>query len=145
MIVVAIIGLLAAIAIPNFVQARTASQRNACINNIRQIDAAKQQWAFDFHATLTTTPTIADIQPYLGHGAAGTQPTCPADAQNTFGTSYLINDIQSIPTCLIAPASHLLTVGAAQSIGVGGGGKGGGDGGGGNGGGDGGGGQGGGN
>ncbi len=40
MIVVAIIGLLAAIAIPNFVRARTTAQQNACINNLRQIDSA---------------------------------------------------------------------------------------------------------
>ena len=40
MIVVAIIGLLAAIAIPNFVKARATSQANACINNMRQIDGA---------------------------------------------------------------------------------------------------------
>ncbi|HZV36220.1 MAG TPA: prepilin-type N-terminal cleavage/methylation domain-containing protein, partial [Verrucomicrobiae bacterium] len=45
MIVVAIIGLLAAIAIPNFVHARTTAQQNACINNLRQIDGAKQEWA----------------------------------------------------------------------------------------------------
>ena len=37
MIVVAIIGLLAAIAIPNFVKARTTSQQNACINNLRLV------------------------------------------------------------------------------------------------------------
>jgi prepilin-type N-terminal cleavage/methylation domain-containing protein len=43
MIVVAIIGLLAAIAIPNFVHARTSSQQNACIYNLRQIDGAKQK------------------------------------------------------------------------------------------------------
>ena len=47
MIVVAIIGLLAAIAIPNFVRARTTSQKNACINNLRQIDCAIQQWALE--------------------------------------------------------------------------------------------------
>ena len=40
MIVVAIIGLLAAIAIPNFVKARNTSQTNACINNLRQIEAS---------------------------------------------------------------------------------------------------------
>src|SRR5438477_12065760 len=58
MIVVAIIGLLAAIAIPNFVRARTTSQRNACINNLRQIDGAKQQWALENHKTSTdTAPT----------------------------------------------------------------------------------------
>ncbi len=47
MIVVAIIGLLAAIAIPNFVKARATSQANACINNLRQIDGAAQQWALE--------------------------------------------------------------------------------------------------
>ena len=47
MIVVAIIGLLAAIAIPNFVKARETSRTNACINNLRQIEGAKQQWAFE--------------------------------------------------------------------------------------------------
>ena len=47
MIVVAIIGLLAAIAIPNFVKARATSQANACINNLRQIDAAAQEFALE--------------------------------------------------------------------------------------------------
>src|SRR5216117_60159 len=47
MIVVAIIGLLAAIAIPNFIKAREASQKNACIANLRQIDGAKQTWALE--------------------------------------------------------------------------------------------------
>ena len=51
MIVVAIIGLLAAIAIPNFVKARETAQQNACINNLRQISAAKQQWALENNAT----------------------------------------------------------------------------------------------
>ncbi len=47
MIVVAIIGLLAAIAIPNFVRARVTSQTNMCIDNLRMIDNAKQQWALE--------------------------------------------------------------------------------------------------
>src|SRR6266536_2836798 len=47
MIVVAIIGLLAAIAIPNFVKARTASQKNACIANLKQIDGAKATFALE--------------------------------------------------------------------------------------------------
>ena len=49
MIVVAIIGLLAAIAIPNFVHARETSQTNACINNSASIDEAIQQWALETH------------------------------------------------------------------------------------------------
>ena len=72
MIVVAIIGLLAAIAIPNFVHARTTSQMNACINNLRQIDGAKQQWALENKVNQTATPQASDIQPYLGRGSAGT-------------------------------------------------------------------------
>ena len=47
MIVVAIIGMLAAIAIPNFVKARNTAQANACNNNMRQIDSAIQQWALE--------------------------------------------------------------------------------------------------
>ena len=47
MIVVAIIGLLAAIAIPNFVKARATSQQNACINTLRQIDAAANEFALE--------------------------------------------------------------------------------------------------
>ncbi len=57
MIVVAIIGLLAAIAIPNFVKARATSQANACINNMRQIDAAANEWALE--AKKTTGATVS--------------------------------------------------------------------------------------
>ena len=108
MIVVAIIGLLAAIAIPNFVHARTTAQQNACINNLRQIDGAKQTWALENKAGPNTVPTIANIQPYLGRGTAGTAPTCPADAASTFATSYSLNDLQTAPTCLINPTDHHL-------------------------------------
>src|SRR5204862_5578809 len=69
MIVVAIIGLLAAIAIPNFVKARTTSQANACINNLRQIDGAKQQWALEQKQSATTAPASTALQPYLGRGS----------------------------------------------------------------------------
>ena len=55
MIVVAIIGLLAAIAIPNFLRARSTSQQNACINNLRQIDGAIQQWALETGQAATAT------------------------------------------------------------------------------------------
>ena len=65
MIVVAIIGLLAAIAIPNFVRARTQSQKNACINNLRQIDAAIQQWALENNMASNAPVTVADITGYL--------------------------------------------------------------------------------
>src|SRR5437879_10667726 len=65
MIVVAIIGLLAAIAIPNFVRARTTSQQNSCINNLRQIDGAIQQWALENKKDTAATVTFTDISGYL--------------------------------------------------------------------------------
>jgi prepilin-type N-terminal cleavage/methylation domain-containing protein len=108
MIVVAIIGLLAAIAIPNFVRARTTSQMNACINNLRQIDGAKQQWALEHQAVSTATPDITDVQPYLGRGSGGTQPSCPADSSQSFTSSYNLGDCQTAPTCLIVSSTHVL-------------------------------------
>src|ERR1700759_5034593 len=85
MIVVAIIGLLAAIAIPNFVRARSTSQQNACINNLRLIDAAKQQWALERGQPSSSTPTLdsdanTGLQPYLGRGSSGSVPFCPLDS-----------------------------------------------------------------
>src|SRR5271155_4402718 len=92
MIVVAIIGLLAAIAIPNFLRARSTSQMNACINNLRQIDAAKQQWALEYGKTSTAAPSSVALQPFLGRGAAGSMASviCPLDAGGTFAASYSI-------------------------------------------------------
>jgi prepilin-type N-terminal cleavage/methylation domain-containing protein len=108
MIVVAIIGLLAAIAIPNFVKARTTSQQNACINNLRLIDASKQQWALEQRKQSTDTPAGTDLQPYLGRGANGELPSCPVDPQNGFTTSYDPNNVGSKPTCNIVSTSHVL-------------------------------------
>jgi len=108
MIVVAIIGLLAAIAIPNFVRARTTSQTNACINNLRIIDSAKGSWAMEQHKQNTDTPGGSDIQPYLGRGADGTLPACPNDTTQTFDTSYSPNSVGSKPTCLMMPTNHIL-------------------------------------
>jgi prepilin-type N-terminal cleavage/methylation domain-containing protein len=108
MIVVAIIGLLAAIAIPNFVRARTTAQMNACINNLRQIDGAKQQWALENKAGQAAVPAATDIQPYLGRGTGGTLPKCPADSSQTFATSYSVNSLQAVPVCRIVTSSHIL-------------------------------------
>src|SRR5471032_1680745 len=80
MIVVAIIGLLAAIAIPNFVKARATSQANACINNLRQIDAAANQWALEKGKQTGATITLAtDLTPYIKLNSSGSLPPCPAN------------------------------------------------------------------
>ena len=104
MIVVALIGLLAGIAVPNMVRARTQSQVNACINNLRQIDDASQQWALDNLKQPTATVMFTDIQPYLKSSII-----CPAaGAGATFASSYILTTISNKPSCNVVPATHLL-------------------------------------
>ena len=93
MIVVAIIGLLAAIAIPNFVKARTASQKSACIANLKQIDGAKATWALENRKTSADTPTTGDL--YGGTKYIRDEPGCPG------GGVYVINAVDLKPTCNI--------------------------------------------
>jgi hypothetical protein len=94
--VIAPIGMLSAIAIPNFVKARQTAQQNACINNLRQIDAAKQQWALEKDKKSTDVPSQSDIQPYVGPGPNGTWPACPGGGQ------YTIGPVGERPTCTIS-------------------------------------------
>jgi prepilin-type N-terminal cleavage/methylation domain-containing protein len=101
MIVVAIIGLLAAIGIPNFVRARQTTQTNACINNLRIIDQAKQQWALEYGQVSTAVPQSSDIAPYFGR-------TGTAMPQEPLGGSYNINAISTAPTCSMALTSSNL-------------------------------------
>ncbi|HEY3862988.1 MAG TPA: prepilin-type N-terminal cleavage/methylation domain-containing protein [Verrucomicrobiae bacterium] len=108
MIVVAIIGLLAAIAIPNFVTSREKAQATSCINNLRCIDNAKQQWAFEQRALDSSTPQGSDLQPYLGRTAGGSLPSCPVDGAQTFETSYAPQNIGTKPVCLIIASTHIL-------------------------------------
>src|SRR5881398_148081 len=76
MIVVAIIGLLAAIAIPNFVKARTLSQRNACIANMKQIHGAKATWALENKKNSADVPADADL--FGADKYIAKKPACPA-------------------------------------------------------------------
>jgi prepilin-type N-terminal cleavage/methylation domain-containing protein len=91
MIVVAIIGLLAAIAIPNFVKARTASQKNSCIANLKQMDGAKASWALEQKKTSTDTPQDSDLFGDTLYIKA--KPSCPG------GGTYTLNDMQTRTSC----------------------------------------------
>ena len=102
MIVVAIIGLLAAIAIPNFVKARTTSQQNACINNLRQIDGAIQQWALELKKDAAAAVVETDVTPYLKNSVV-----CPSGG-TTFADSYTIVDVATAPVCQKVAATHIL-------------------------------------
>ncbi|HEV2693486.1 MAG TPA: prepilin-type N-terminal cleavage/methylation domain-containing protein [Verrucomicrobiae bacterium] len=97
MIVVAIIGLLAAIAIPNFVKARATSQANACINNLRQIDSAANQFALEKGQTSGSAITLTtDLTPYLKLNSAGLIPPCPA------GGTYSCDTVGVKATCSLS-------------------------------------------
>jgi prepilin-type N-terminal cleavage/methylation domain-containing protein len=102
MIVVAIIGLLAAIAIPNFVRARTTSQMNACINNLRQIDGATQQWALENKKNSTDSAQFSDIKDYLKANVI-----CPSGG-TAFSDSYTMGTtVSNKPSCKKVSATHV--------------------------------------
>ena len=106
MIVVAIIGLLAAIAIPNFIKARETARKNTCINNLRLIDGAQQQWALESGAASTATPGATSIQPYLGRGGTGVVNgtgqgaiVCPGKG------TYTLTAVNLPPTCTLSASN----------------------------------------
>ena len=100
MIVVAIIGLLAAIAIPNFVKARSASQTNACIANLKQIEGAKATWALEQKKSNTAQPNDTDLfgtDKYIRE-----KPPCPG------GGTYTLEQVDAKPVCSLASSGHSL-------------------------------------
>lgn len=104
MIVVAIIGMLAAIAIPNFAKARQVSLRNTCIANLKQLDGAKSTWALENRKVGSDNVTMADLigtDKYIRD-----EPYCRALPNNV---SYVLTTVQEKPSCS-APAaeSHVL-------------------------------------
>src|SRR3954464_11509234 len=91
MIVVLIIGILLAIAVPNFIKARETSRAKSCVANLKQIDGAKEQWAMDNNKT----NGAAVAMPALVNGAAGyvkSAPACPS------GGAYTIGNVGTNPT-----------------------------------------------
>ena len=92
MIVVAIIGLLAAIAIPNFIKAREASQQKSCIANLKQIDGAKATWAMENKKASTDSPVESDL--YGPTVYIRDTPSCPGSG------TYTIGSVSEKPTCV---------------------------------------------
>jgi len=109
MVVVAIVGMLSAIAVPNLVRARTSSQRNACVSNLRQIDSAIQRWALENNQPPGSDVTVPDITPYLNRATAASVDAiyCPADPSRQFATSYTLTDTSTSPTCNLV-STHVL-------------------------------------
>lgn len=92
MIVVLIIAILLAIAIPNFLRARETSRAKSCQGNLRQIETAKEQWAMDTKAAATASPTYpGDLVPAYIKAAPG----CPSDG------TYAAGNLQTRPACSV--------------------------------------------
>ena len=100
MIVVAIIGLLAAIAIPNFIKARETSQKNACIENLTKIDGAKHTWALEAKKVSTDTPVDSDL--FGSSLYIREKPGCPANG------TYTLNQVATKPDCSLASSGHTI-------------------------------------
>ena len=91
MIVVLIIGILLAIAIPNFIRARETSRAKSCQSNLQHIDSAKEQWAMDNKKTGTDAPASSDLAPdYIK-----AYPSCPSSG------TYTIGNVGVAPTCSV--------------------------------------------
>ena len=104
MIVVAIIGLLAAIAIPNFVKARNTAQANACINNMRQIDSAIQQWALETGKKDSDAPDATAVATYIKGNA---MPRCPAGGDYQLAASVGTTPVVTCPNEASTPPHKL--------------------------------------
>jgi len=93
--VVAIIGLLVAIAIPNFLRAREEARANSCVANLKQIEGAKERWAMSTGAAQTDAPGTTDlVSDFLK-----IEPECPSSG------TYSLNAINAVPTCSIGTNS----------------------------------------
>jgi len=89
-----VVILLGAIALPNFIKARSTSSCNACVNNLRQIDCAANQFALEHQ--LTNGQAIhfpSDLTPYIKLNSLGSIPPCPQ------GGTYHISKVGEPPTC----------------------------------------------
>ena len=102
MIVVAIIGLLAAIAIPNFTKARMTAQKNTCITNLKMIDNAAQQWALEYKKVETETYSLTDGT-FLDFIKGSILPACPSGGTYTPGAN-----VASQPSCSLSSLGHSL-------------------------------------
>src|SRR2546426_12152178 len=80
MIVVLIIGILLAIAVPNFIKARETSRAKSCVANLKQIESAKEQWCMDNKQGTTATPAATDL--YGSSAYIRTTPSCPSGGAN---------------------------------------------------------------
>src|SRR6266705_5770531 len=89
LVVLLVVG--AVVLIPTLRYDDRGVQRSYCINNLRQIDGAKQQWALENHKTTNDMPIWEDVRPYFKNGIA-----CPQ------GGTYILGRVDEPPRCSIS-------------------------------------------
>ena len=99
MIVVAIIGILMTVAVPAWAKSRNSARVYTCIANLKQLNSAKVQWAFDAKKGDNAIPVEADMLPYL---LGGLMPTCPASG------NYALRRMSKTPTCTLYLSGHTI-------------------------------------
>ena len=99
MIVAGVIGIMASIALPNFLKARATAEQRSCIKNLRELDLTKQQWGFENKKSSTSIPSVAQIQAYFGQSR---MPICPGRG------TYTLQRLDRNPTCTRSALGHTL-------------------------------------
>lgn len=99
---VGIIGLIAAIALPNLFRSRNTAQRNACVSNLKQIDSAMQQWAVANSKSATDTYSLLDgsLDAFV---KTSRLPECPGGGIYTAGSNVTVS-----PRCSLSDIGHSL-------------------------------------
>ena len=101
-VAVVILAALAVVVLPDFLRPRTHSSQGGCINILRQLDGAKQQWALENHKTTNDIPTLDDIKPYIKLNSLGEIPRCPE------GGIYIPGRVGESPRCSVGGEQHTL-------------------------------------
>jgi hypothetical protein len=104
-VAIALVGVFVFVVIPVYVRSHNVPSAAPCVNRLMQIDAAKQEWAFEHNKTTNDVPTWDDIYPYLWSGFTNSwftngRPVCPE------GGSYTLGRVGVPPTCSIGGPRH---------------------------------------
>ena len=103
LVAVLVLTILIGVGLSNFIKCRATHAANPCINNLREIDAAKMEWSLEMHKTTNDTPTWNDLRPFIAGRYPDRIPVCP------WGGTYTIGKVGENPTCSFkGPPAHQL-------------------------------------
>ncbi len=104
-IVVMLIALLVALAVPMVNRPRENARTSICVHNLRQIVSAKEVWALEKGKSGDDEPTPTELAPYLKNNIR--KIVCPSGGEDaTFESSYVVGTVSEHPTCAVLPDKH---------------------------------------